>query len=138
MQRVLKSKPLPRVNTLVDVGNWCSLDFLLPIGVYDADRISGQVVFKKGGAADRYAAINQREINFEGRYVLADDHGAFGSPMTDSLRTAVQPDTVRTFLVMYAPADYPRDTFRRQSETLAERVVDICGGRVVSLDIIAG
>ncbi|MEL6821236.1 MAG: phenylalanine--tRNA ligase beta subunit-related protein, partial [Calditrichota bacterium] len=35
LNRALKNKGFYSVNELVDVGNWCSLDFLLPIGIYD-------------------------------------------------------------------------------------------------------
>ena len=37
LRRAIKDKPFYQVNTLVDIGNWCSLEFLLPICVYDAD-----------------------------------------------------------------------------------------------------
>src|SRR3982751_3016649 len=44
LRRVRKGDSLPRINSLVDVCNWCSLEFQLPYGLYDADRIEGDVV----------------------------------------------------------------------------------------------
>ena len=35
LRRVRKDQPLPRVNSLVDVINWCSVEFQLPYGLYD-------------------------------------------------------------------------------------------------------
>ena len=33
LRRVLRGEPLPRVNTLVDVCNWCSVELQLPYGL---------------------------------------------------------------------------------------------------------
>src|SRR5262249_58124616 len=44
LRRVRKGEPLPRINTMVDVCNWCSLEFQLPYGLYDAAHIDGDRV----------------------------------------------------------------------------------------------
>ena len=41
LRRVRKGEPLPRINAMVDVCNWCSLESQLPFGLYDASHISG-------------------------------------------------------------------------------------------------
>ncbi|MBN1560787.1 hypothetical protein EH223_01795 [candidate division KSB1 bacterium] len=38
LNRALKNKELYSVNVLVDIGNWCSLDFLLPTCIYDVNK----------------------------------------------------------------------------------------------------
>src|SRR4051812_15128045 len=43
LRRVRKGDPLPRINSMVDVCNWCSLEFQLPYGLYDSGRIEGDV-----------------------------------------------------------------------------------------------
>ncbi len=137
LQRALKGKELYAVNSLVDVGNWCSLDFLLPIGIYDAEKIQGNVTIRTGTPADTYLALNNRTINLHNRYVLADENGAFGSPMTDSQRTAVDLNTHAAALVLYAPENYDLDKLKEQTERFAQRVLDLCGGGLVSLEILA-
>ncbi|GAK56602.1 hypothetical protein U27_03564 [Candidatus Vecturithrix granuli] len=136
LQRALKGKELHSVNSLVDVGNWCSLDFLLPIGIYDAEKIQGNVTIRTGTPADEYPALNNRTISLHNRYVLADENGAFGSPMTDSQRTAVDLNTHAAALVLYAPEDYDPDKLKEQAELFAQRVLDLCGGSLVSLEIL--
>ena len=37
LRRVRKGDPLPRVNSLVDICNWCSVETQLPFGLYDFD-----------------------------------------------------------------------------------------------------
>src|SRR5688572_6185558 len=35
LRRVRKGGAVPRINSMVDVCNWCSLEFQLPYGLYD-------------------------------------------------------------------------------------------------------
>lgn len=136
LNRALKDKPFPAINTLVDVGNWCSLDFLLPICVYDADKIAGEVTVRKGREGESYLALNNREIHLTGRYVLADERGPFGSPITDSQRTAVRSDTRNAILVIFAPREFDSRQLREYANVFSQRVIDFCGGKTARVEIL--
>jgi DNA/RNA-binding domain of Phe-tRNA-synthetase-like protein len=136
LHRAIKRKGLDSVNALVDVGNWCSLDFLLPTCIYDSAKIVSDVWLRLGQSGDSYLALNSREMNFEGRLVLTDDVGAFGSPMTDSQRTAVSTTTKAALLGIWAQIDYPRSTLQKQAETFADRVRQFCDGEVELIDVL--
>lgn len=136
LHRALKRKGLDAVNALVDVGNWCSLDFLLPTCIYDVQKISGAIVLRLGRSGERYAALNGRDLEFDGRWVLADELGPFGSPMTDSLRTAVTVSTTAALLGIWAPADYPRAQLQQQAQLFAERAQHFCGGTIESVALL--
>ncbi len=131
LKRALQGKALYAVNTLVDVGNWCSLDFLLPIGIYDLDKTEGEITVRLGAETDVYLAINNRELSLYNRYVIADEKGAFGSPITDSKRTSIDTTTTQALLVIYAPQDVDPETLQAQAKLFAERVIGVCGGNVV-------
>ena len=105
LRRAVNGKELYQINNIVDVGNWCSLEFLLPICVYDYANIKGKVSVKIGSSQDSYLAHNNREMNFENKFVVCDEEGAFGSPLTDSIRTAVTSDTKSLLLIIFAPED---------------------------------
>ena len=136
LQRALKQKPLYTVNNLVDVGNLCSLDFLLPICVYDSSRISGPINLRRGEGGESYLALTNQELNLADRYLLADDEGPFGSPMTDSQRTAVSLATATTLFIIFAPATYPAEQLHVQLETSAARIQQFCGGEVTYQAIV--
>jgi DNA/RNA-binding domain of Phe-tRNA-synthetase-like protein len=138
LNRALKGKPQPHVNSLVDVGNWCALDFLLPLGIYDRASLGGRVVLRQGAAGETYEAINHREINLEGRYVLADDEGPFGSPITDSQRTAVSEATTKAVVIMYAPPSFGHERLVAAADELAARVTSFCGGATVQNQVSGG
>ena len=42
LRRVRKGDAIPRINSAVDVVNWCSLEFQLPYGLYDFSKVSGR------------------------------------------------------------------------------------------------
>lgn len=104
LRRVRKGQALPRINSLVDVINWCSLETQLPFGLYDADRIVGRVTMRRGGPGESYPGIRKDEVHVADRLVLADDLGAFGNPTSDSARTAVTEATTSALVVIFVPA----------------------------------
>ena len=67
-----KGDTLPRINCMVDVCNWCSLEFQLPYGLYDAAQIDGDVELRLGRAGESYAGIRKDDVHVDGRIALAD------------------------------------------------------------------
>ncbi len=128
LRRALKGKDYFSINTLVDIGNWCSLDFLLPICVYDADKTEGQITARLGREGESYFGHNNREVNLLNRFVVADEQGPFGSPITDSTRTAVDVKTKNAILIIFTPQDFDDDILKKEMKIFSERVQEICGG----------
>ena len=105
LRRVRRGDALPRINSMVDVCNWCSLEFQLPYGLYDAARIEGDVELRIGRDGESYPGIRKDEVNVGGRITLADMTGPFGNPTSDSARTMVTTETTRALLVVFAPRE---------------------------------
>ena len=104
LRRVRRGDELPRVNSLVDIINWCSLETQLPYGLYDLDRIQGNVTLRLGRDGEEYAGIRKDVVHVGGRLTLADDLGPFGNPTSDSARTMVTTATTRALVVIFCPA----------------------------------
>lgn len=108
LRRVRKGDGLPRVNSLVDVINWCSLETQLPFGLYDTAAIDpaegGVIALRLGHPGESYAGIRKDDVHVAGRLVLADVQGAFGNPTSDSSRTMVTEQTTEGLIVIFAPA----------------------------------
>jgi DNA/RNA-binding domain of Phe-tRNA-synthetase-like protein len=122
LRRVLKGDPLPRINSVVDVCNWCSVEFQLPYGLYDADRIEGDVTLRIGRDGESYPGIRKDDVHVGGRITLADAIGPFGNPTSDSARTMVTTATSRVLLVVFAP--------RSVAPGRLDEVVDITARRM--------
>jgi DNA/RNA-binding domain of Phe-tRNA-synthetase-like protein len=132
LRRLLKGEPLPRVNSMVDVCNWCSLEFQLPYGLYDASRIVGDVTLRIGAPGESYPGIRKDDVNVGGRITLADAQGPFGNPTSDSARTMVTEATTRALVVLFAPIDVDRAVFTRALDVTAQRMAEYTAGQVTS------
>lgn len=132
LRRVRKGDTIPRINSLVDIVNWCSLEFQLPYGLYDLAQVSGPVTMRLGAAGESYAGIRKDDVNVGGRITMADSVGAFGNPTSDSARTMVTPATTEALIVVYAPAEVPVAHLTRVLDTTARRVADISGGHEIA------
>ena len=132
LRRVRKGDTLPRINSMVDVCNWCSLEFQLPYGVYDASRIEGDVELRIGVEGDSYAGIRKDEVHVGGRITLADRHGPFGNPTSDSARTMVTTATTCALLVVFAPHEVNERRLIQVLDATSARMAQFTGCRETS------
>ena len=128
LRRVRKGDTIPRINSAVDVINWCSLEFQLPYGLYDFSKVSGPVSMRIGAEGETYAGIRKDEVNVGGRITVADGIGPFGNPTSDSARTMVTASTTALLVVVYAPTEIPRSQLERVVRVTSDRFALICGG----------
>ena len=128
LRRVRKGEPLPRINSMVDVCNWCSLEFQLPYGLYDAAHINGDVVLRLGLEGEAYPGIRKDEVHVGGRITLADSLGPFGNPTSDSARTMVTTATTHGLLVVFAPIQIDMAQLRNVLDLTGARMHEFTGG----------
>lgn len=128
LRRVRKGDALPRINNVVDVCNWCSLEFQVPYGLYDLSKVSGPVELRVGAAGESYAGIRKDDVHVDGRLVLADALGAFGNPTSDSARTMVTMAATAILTVIFAPAAVGVRDLERMLDVTSERMRAFAGG----------
>jgi len=131
LRRVRKGDTLPRINSMVDVCNWCSFEFQLPYGLYDAAQIQGDVTLRIGREGESYPGIRKDDVHVGGRIALVDAIGPFGNPTSDSARTMVTTATTGALLIVFAPweVDIPRLT--RVMDVTSERMQRYTGCREI-------
>jgi len=129
LRRVRKGDPLPRINSMVDVCNWCSLEFQLPYGLYDAARIEGDVVLRLGVEGESYPGIRKDDVHVGGRITLADTLGPFGNPTSDSARTMVTTATQQALLLVFAPYEIDGRRLATVLDVTARRMLEFTGAR---------
>ena len=126
LRRVRRGDEIPRINSLVDVINWCSLESQLPFGLYDLSRIGGDVALRLGAPGEEYAGIRKDTVHVAGRMTLADAAGPFGNPTSDSARTMVTTATTRALVVIFAPAPLPAAGVDRVLALTQQRIAQFC------------
>jgi len=108
---------------LVDINNYLSLKYGLPMSVLDAGRFSGIPLFRLGKANESYVFNpSGQEIDLEKLIVIADEKDAgsgesipIGSPIKDSMLGKISRQTTSVIGVVYSPAE---DQFVEVVETV--------------------
>lgn len=124
LRRILKGKGLYRVNAVVDAANLASLTFLLPVGLYDLEKIRPPITLRAGSEGEGFDGIRKDRVHVSRRPTLVDQIGPFGNPTSDSLRTSITSNTRSVWFVIFAPADYPKTTLEadlRRAEAILRR-----------------
>ncbi|TLS37993.1 B3/B4 domain-containing protein [Pseudalkalibacillus caeni] len=100
-RRIKKGNNIPSVHSAADLNNLFSLQYRIPVGIYDLDKIVGPVTIRMGEENEVYDAINGRSTNLKGKLISADQNGPFGSPIVDSRQTAVTEQTKNALQIFY-------------------------------------
>jgi DNA/RNA-binding domain of Phe-tRNA-synthetase-like protein len=127
LRRVVQGKGLYRVSNVVDVGNLISIETGWPLGCYERSRIDEPVVFRHGLVGENYEGIGKKTWNLEGRPVLADPAGPFGSPISDSTRSMITESAKDVVIVIYIPEKSPDAAAESAMKRLGERLAAFAG-----------
>lgn len=119
LRRVLKGEDLPAIHPLVDFNNCLSVELAVPCCVMREGSVTPPMVLRAGRPGESYESL-RGPFNLEGKPLLADAEGPFGTPITDGVRVKVQEETRRAWMVAYLPAAVV--TVERAEEVLAELV----------------
>src|SRR5947209_7913237 len=123
LRRVLKGQGIYQINTAVDVNNVCSLEFLLPMCIYDLRHVEGQVRVRVGEPGEEYPGIGRQVFQAANKVIIADDAGIMGSTVSDSERTKVTTTTTAILMAIYAPAGKDPRLIRDYAALAGQRMV---------------
>lgn len=132
LRRLLQGNAFFWINSAVDINNFFSVHHALPFGIYDQDQLMGDVVFRIGRADDIYEGLNGREVNMEGKLLLADENGAFGSPIVDSKRTSVTESSRNLMQVIFFHEQVSAQKKDEILGSVGRMFTEINGGEVTS------
>jgi DNA/RNA-binding domain of Phe-tRNA-synthetase-like protein len=128
LKRVLGGKDLPPINSGVDVNNFFSIRFAIPIGLYNLDAVRGNVEIRIGTSEDTYEALNGREMNMEGKLLSADEIGAFGSPIVDSKRTMMTEGVKNALHIVYLQPSMKKNEAEELLQSMSDMFIQVNGG----------
>lgn len=131
LRRVVQGKGLYRVSNVVDVGNLGSIETGWPYGCYDRSKMNPPIFLRHGAAGERYEGIGKQIWHLEGRPVLADPQGPFGSPISDSTRSMITAAASKILIVIYTPARASDVTLNAAITRLQDRLTLYAGASAV-------
>ncbi|MCU0284773.1 MAG: phenylalanine--tRNA ligase beta subunit-related protein [Acidobacteria bacterium] len=100
-RRMKKGLDFPIVNPFVDLTNFLSLKYQVPYGLYDLDKIAGDIEIRQGCEGDSYQGIRKDIITLDGKILVSDTLGPFGNPSSDSLRTSTTSGTLNLLQIIF-------------------------------------
>lgn len=104
LRRLMKGESLPSIHPLVDLNNQLSMELRAPACVMRDGSFAFPVELRAGRDGEVLDSM-RGPLDLSGKPLLADAAGPFGTPITDSHRVKVLPETTAGWLVAYLPAD---------------------------------
>jgi DNA/RNA-binding domain of Phe-tRNA-synthetase-like protein len=92
---------------------------------------------RHGAAGEKYEGIGKQTWHLEGRPVLADPAGPFGSPISDSTRSMITESAKQIMIVIYAPARVSDASLNLAMTRLKERLTQLASASNVRSEIRA-
>ncbi|WP_226645041.1 B3/4 domain-containing protein [Mesobacillus subterraneus] len=127
-RRIAKQNYLQSIHSAIDLNNFFSLEYQIPIGVYDSDKLVGDVTITIGEENEEYTGLNGRTNNLARLLISADEKGPFGSPFVDSERTAVTENTTNALQIVYLRPSSSPESMQKMTESLMNMFIQIHGG----------
>ncbi|RIW29583.1 hypothetical protein D3H55_18470 [Bacillus salacetis] len=128
-RRIKKQNYLQTINSAIDLNNFFSLQFEVPIGIYDLDKLQGDSIeLRLGTEGETYTGLNGRENSLENLIIACDDAGPFGSPFVDSSRAPVSEGTKNAVQIIFLKPSLSLEESEKLTKSLMDMFVSIHGG----------
>lgn len=128
-RRVQKQNYLKSIHSATDLNNFFSLQYQIPFGIYDVEKIKGDLIaIRIGAEGEEYLGLNGRKNSLNRLLLSADETGPFGSPFVDSERTAVTEKTKQAVQIVYLKPSMPVSEAERLIASVANMFTQISGG----------
>jgi DNA/RNA-binding domain of Phe-tRNA-synthetase-like protein len=127
-RRIQKQNYLPSTQSAIDVNNFFSLQYQVPIGIYDMEKLQGNVTIRMGEENEEYLGLNGRMNSLNHLIVSSDEVGPFGSPYVDSTRSPVTESTRNALQIIYLQPSTDLENANRLAESLMKMFLQIHGG----------
>ena len=133
------------INNVVDVNNVLSLETLLPISIFDVDKLTAPVSVRIGEVGEGYVFNASGQWLDVKRCIVCCHHPAgigdvgepIGSPVKDSMATKLFPPASRILGVIYGPSETCSATqMAAHAQRFAELLESETGGRIVQSAVL--
>jgi len=140
LRRVLRTKTMPLINNVVDAGNFASLETLVPIGLYDIDKVKGMLKLRLSREGEVFDPIGgNREILSEGLPVLADEEKIIHLyPHRDSRHTMIRTSTKNVLVVACGVPNVPSSLVKEAASKTINYILRFARGNATGEIIYEG
>lgn len=134
LKRARGGKSLPQINNLVDLYNFLSLKYYLPIGAEDLDKVEGDIklTYADGSEKGIYLGSGQEESCYNGEVIYRDDKGFICRRWNwrEAERTKIDSDTENIVLVIEKAPGLEKINFQKSLDNTMELIKKYLGGKL--------
>ncbi|MFB4166287.1 B3/4 domain-containing protein [Alteribacillus sp. JSM 102045] len=130
-RRIEKGKSLPFIHSAADLNNFFSLQYEIPIGIYNYDALSDYIKISMGKEDDSYDGLNGRKNNMKGKICSFDSKGVFGSPIIDSIRTKTDVTTTNAVQIFYLKPSMSETEAKKLLEAASQMFTQLHSGEAL-------
>jgi len=135
-RRIAKQNYITPMHSAVDLNNFFSLRYEIPMGIYDWKKIQGNVTLALGDEEKNYKGLNGRDNSLNHILTLSDETAPFGSPFVDSVRTAVTEETTDALQIVFLLPSMTIEESQKILESMGAMFTQIHGGDATSTLLI--
>ena len=130
IRRVIRSRPIPRINTLVDAYNAASIDTAVALGAFDIDGIVGELVMREAVEGEEFLGIGMEDpVVLKGVEAVVSDAEKLIAvyPYRDAEVCKVTEDTVNVLLMVCGVPNIDDATLDRAESVAVDYITKFCG-----------
>jgi len=132
VKRSINDDLLGSINNLVDIYNYISLKYILPLGGEDLDKVEGDIILTLADGTERFVPIFSEEVEHpkEGEVVYKDDKDVMCRRWNwrEAEKTKLTEGTKDAFLMTEGILPEERQRVEEATKGLAELIEKYCGG----------
>ncbi len=133
LRRVLQGKDIPRINTLVDAYNIASMETHVPLAVFDAAKVEGDMVMRMAVAGEKFHGIGMTaEETLTGKEVVVQDDRMLMAiyPYRDADFSKVMTETKDVHIMVCGVPGIELARLNEARKLSADYITRFCGGKV--------
>jgi DNA/RNA-binding domain of Phe-tRNA-synthetase-like protein len=131
IRRVLRERPLPRINTLVDAYNLASIETAIPLAAFDEDDLSGELLMREAAEGEEFLGIGmEKPVVLQGGEAVVEDGAKLIAiyPYRDADACKITTSTRNTLILICGVPKVEEDVLTRAGRVSVEFVTRFCGG----------
>ncbi|HBG81879.1 TPA: hypothetical protein DDW69_03495 [candidate division CPR2 bacterium] len=135
VRRILKGDHVSSINKLVDLYNYISLKYVLPVGGEDLDKVSGDVSLTEADGTERFVPLfgTENEPPKSGEIIYVDESKEVLCRRwnwREADKTKLTEETINAMLVVEGIIEDDKEKVKEGTKELAFLVEKYCGGEV--------
>ena len=131
IRRVLRGRPLPRINTLVDAYNLASIDTAIPLAAFDVGGLVGEFTMREAVEGEEFLGIGMdKPIVLEGGEAVVEDEEKLIAvyPYRDADACKVTLETNDTLMLVCGVPNIGDEVLERAGRVTVDYITRFCGG----------